>query len=253
MTADPVDSSPPLIEGRGLGLWRGGHWLVREADITVEQGEVVALIGPNGGGKTTLVRMLLDLVRPDAGTVRRRADVRIGYVPQRLHLDPTLPLTVGRLMTSTVRSSRARVREALAETGVESLAGEAVANLSGGEFQRVLLARALLRSPNLLILDEPLQSVDYTGEVELCELIVAIGARHRCGVLMVSHDLHLVLAATDQVVCLNRQVHCAGSPQEVTAHPEFHRLFGPYAEAHAAGRRQASGALPGRSAEAGDA
>ena len=254
MTAAPVDSSLPLIEGRGLSLRRGGHWLVREADIAVEQGEVVTLVGPNGGGKTTLVRMLLGLVRPNAGTVQRRADVSIGYVPQRLHMDSTLPLTVGRLMTSTARNSRARVREALAETGAGALVGKSAANLSNGEFQRVLLARALLRSPNLLILDEPLQGVDHTGETELYELITAIGARRHCGVLMVSHDLRLALASADQVVCLNQRIYCAGPPQEVMGHPEFHRLFGPYAEAHAASQRLFARTHAGAPAErAGDA
>ena len=223
----PPADRQPLVTATGLGIRRGRRWLIDDVDIAVTPGEIVALIGPNGAGKTTLVRALLGLVQPDSGTVTRCRDATVGYVPQRVHFDPTLPLAVGRLMTSVTRHPRDRVLEALAETGMDGHLASPVSGLSGGELQRVLLARALLRRPNLLILDEPLQGVDYSSETELYELISKIAAHRGCGVLMVSHDLHLVMAATDRVVCLNGHVCCTGKPSEVVKHPEFQKLFGP--------------------------
>ena len=213
---------------------RGGRWLIHEVDIAVASREVVTLIGPNGAGKTTLVRVLLGLMEIDRGIVHRSASLSVGYVPQRIHFDLTLPLSVGRLMTLTARRPDAAVREALEETAVGHLVSARVSELSGGELQRVLLARALIRMPNLLVLDEPVQGVDYTGEADLYELIAGIVERRGCGVLLVSHDLHLVMAATDRVVCLNRHVCCTGVPQEVVGHDEFRRLFGPRAATGAA-------------------
>ena len=224
----------PLLDARGVGVRRGGRWILHEVDIAVARGEAVTLIGPNGAGKTTLVRVLLGLLAPDAGTVRRSAVASIGYVPQRVHFDPTLPLTVRRLMTMTARRPDEAIEEALAETAVGHLLDARVSDLSGGELQRVLLARALMRLPSLLILDEPVQGVDYTGEAELYDLIGGIVKRRGCGVLMVSHDLHIVMAATDRVVCLNRHICCTGAPQEVVGHDEFRRLFGPGAASAAA-------------------
>ena len=223
-----------LIEARGAGVRRGGRWILQDIDIAVASGEVVTLIGPNGAGKTTLIRVLLGLMETDAGTVRRDAAASIGYVPQRFHVDPALPLTVERLMVLTDRRPSGAVAEALEETAVGHLLAARVPDLSGGELQRVLLARALMRLPNLLILDEPTQGVDYLGETELCRLIGGIVKRRGCGVLMASHDLHVVMAATDRVVCINRHVCCTGAPQDVVGHEEFRRLFGPEAAAAAA-------------------
>ena len=217
----------PLIEACGAGMRRSGRWILRDVDIAVAAGEVVTLIGPNGAGKTTLVRVLLGLLRPDAGTVRREPAASIGYVPQRIHFDPTLPLTVQRLMILTGRRPADAVAGALEETAVGHLLTARVSDLSGGELRRVLLARALMRLPNLLVLDEPVQGVDHIGEAELYELIGGIVERRNCGVLMVSHDLHIVMAATDRVICLNRHVCCNGAPEEVIGHDEFRRLFGP--------------------------
>ena len=223
------DSTPPLLTAHGLGVRRNGRVLLQDVDLEIRRGELVTLIGPNGAGKTTLIRTLLGLIRPDTGEVRRMADLRIGYVPQNLHFDATLPLDVNRLMTLTVRPSPQAVKTALVEAGVDHLRNVQVGHLSSGELQRVLLARSLMRKPDLLVLDEPLQGVDFTGEIDLCELIIAIAKRRRCGVLLVSHDLHIVLDVTDRVVCLNRHVCCTGVPQEVLEHAEFHRLFGPHA------------------------
>ena len=223
-----------LVEAHGIGVRRGGRWILHDIDVAVAAGEVVTLIGPNGAGKTTLVRVLLGLLAQSVGTVRRDRDASIGYVPQRVQFDPTLPLTVARLMTLTSRRPSEAVAEALEETAVRHLLAARVSDLSSGELQRVLLARALLRLPNLLVLDEPVQGVDYTGEAELYELIGGIVDRRGCGVLMVSHDLHIVMAATDRVVCLNHHVCCTGAPREVVGHDEFRRLFGPRAAAGAA-------------------
>ena len=234
MKADPAMRGAALIEAHGVGVCAGRRSILRDVDISVAGGEVVTLIGPNGAGKTTLVRVLLGLLQPDTGTVRRDASASIGYVPQRVNFDHTLPLTVRRLMVMTGRRPDEAIEEALAETAVGHLLPARVSDLSGGELQRVLLARALMRLPNLLVLDEPVQGVDFTGEAELYELIAEIVQRRGCGVLLVSHDLHIVMAATDRVVCLNRHVCCTGAPQEVVGHEEFRRLFGKSTAAAAA-------------------
>jgi zinc transport system ATP-binding protein len=220
-----------LLEGRNLSLTLGRMSVLDDVSLTVSAGEIVTVIGPNGAGKTSLLRILLGLVPPTSGSVERRGGLSLGYVPQRLVIDPVLPLSVKRLMTLTTRRPVAAVRAALGETGVAALTDAPVQTLSGGEFQRVLLARALLREPELLVLDEPVQGVDFAGEAALYQLIGAIRDRHGCGVLMVSHDLHTVMAATDRVICLNRHVCCAGKPAAVGRDPEFVRLFGPRASA----------------------
>ncbi|SLN59083.1 zinc ABC transporter ATP-binding protein ZnuC [Oceanibacterium hippocampi] len=223
------DAGPPgerLIAAEGLEVAFGGRRVLEHVDITVSAGEIVTVIGPNGSGKSTLVRTLLGLQPLSAGHVWRKPGLTIGYVPQKLQVDAIMPLTVTRFLTLTGRHDRATVERALAETGVGHLADAQFHVLSGGEHQRVLLARALLRSPDLLVLDEPVQGVDFTGEAALYELIGVIARRHRCGILMVSHDLHVVMAATDRVVCLNHHICCAGTPEAVTHHPEYRRLFG---------------------------
>jgi zinc transport system ATP-binding protein len=223
------DSEAPLAALRGVEVRRGGRAILSRIDLTIEPGEIVTIIGPNGGGKTTLLKVVLGLVKPDAGSVAIRPRLRFGYVPQRLQLDRTLPMKVRRLMTLTRRHTDAELVEALAETGVGHLLDADVANLSGGEFQRVLIARALLARPKLLVLDEPVQGVDFSGELALYERIAEIRGRHGCAVLLVSHDLHVVMAASDRVLCLNGHVCCAGVPSEVAVAPEYHRLFGPRA------------------------
>lgn len=215
-----------LIAGEGLSLAYGARTLLHNVTVSVRAGEIVTVIGPNGAGKTILLRILLGLVKPDSGHLHRRAGLRIGYMPQRLPIDPVLPLSVARLMTLTVRRSRGAVEAALAETGVGHLIDAAVQTLSGGELQRVLLGRALLADPDLLVLDEPVQGVDFAGETALYQLVGALRDRRGCGVLMVSHDLHMVMAAADRVLCLNRHVCCSGTAETVGQHPEYVRLFG---------------------------
>ncbi|OHC83718.1 MAG: zinc ABC transporter ATP-binding protein [Rhodospirillales bacterium RIFCSPLOWO2_12_FULL_67_15] len=222
----------PLIEADGVDVVLGEHRIVSNVSMTVGPGEVVALIGPNGAGKTTMVRVLLGLLPPARGIVRRQPGLKVGYMPQRMAIDPALPLTVERLLRLAVSpgaGATARLLEVLDEVGAGHVAAGAMQDLSGGELQRVLLARALLREPDLLVLDEPVQGVDVAGQVELYALIARIRERRQCGVLVVSHDLHLVMAATDRVVCLNHHVCCAGHPEAVSRDPAFIALFGPQA------------------------
>ncbi|MEQ8370493.1 MAG: metal ABC transporter ATP-binding protein [Alphaproteobacteria bacterium] len=229
--APPLALSPgePLIEASALGMQRGGRWLVHDVNLRLAAGELVTLIGPNGSGKTTLVRLLAGVMTADTGKVTRRAGLRVGYMPQRMPLDWSLPLSVRRLMTLTRRHPAAAISAALDEVAMGHMIDERVQALSGGELQRVLLARALIGRPDLLILDEPVQGVDFTGEIALYDLIGAVRQRTGCAVLMVSHDLHLVMAQTDRVICLNGHICCIGRPQEVTRDDEFRRLFGPRA------------------------
>lgn len=215
----------PLVALTGIHVSFGRRPALSEVSLALGAGEIVTVIGPNGAGKTTLLRVVLGLQRPDAGRVERRPGLRIGYVPQRLAIDETLPLTVRRFLT-LVRGVRDAVDGALAEVGASHTVELPVQTLSGGEMQRVLLARALLRAPDLLVLDEPVQGVDIAGQAELFALIRRIRDTRGCGVLLVSHDLHLVMAATDRVVCLNHHVCCSGHPEAVSRDPAYRALFG---------------------------
>jgi len=215
-----------LVEARGVSLSLLGRSILDHVDIRVHKGEIVTLIGPNGAGKSTLVRIILGLQKSDSGQVWLRSGIRIGYMPQRLHIDPTLPLTVHRFLTLAQRASIERLEAVLAEVGAGHLLGVPMQTLSGGETQRVLLARAMLRDPELLILDEPVQGVDVAGQEDLYQLIGSIRQRYQCGILMISHDLHIVMAATDQVLCLNRHVCCFGHPETVRTDPNYTALFG---------------------------
>jgi zinc transport system ATP-binding protein len=221
--ADPGDA--PLIAAIGLGLDRSDRTLLDNVSLSVRRGQVVVVIGPNGAGKTSLLRVLLGLWPASRGRVQRQRRLRIGYMPQRVQVDPILPLSVRRFLTLRHRLPRTQLVEWLREVGVPHLLEAPLQSLSGGELQRVLLARALLGSPDLLVLDEPDQGVDVVGQAEVFDLIDRLRQRTGCGVLMVSHELHLVMAAADVVVCLNQHVCCTGRPEEVSRHPEYQRLF----------------------------
>ena len=223
----PTGLSEPLVLAVGLRLDRGGKRILDGVGLEVRAGETVSLIGPNGAGKSTLIRVLLGLIEPDAGIVRRRPRLRIGYMPQKLAIDPVLPLTVRRFLSLGPKRPGQDPRRALEEVGAERILDQPVQGLSGGEFQRMLLARALLNDPDLLVLDEPLQGVDFNGQIALFQLIRHVRETHGCGVLIVSHDLHLVMSGTDRVICLNQHVCCSGRPEAVSRHPEYLRLFGP--------------------------
>lgn len=215
-----------LIRLKNAGVRREGRWLVRGVDLSIARHEIVTLIGPNGSGKSTTAKMILNIVEPDEGSRTADTKLKIGYVPQRIEIDWTLPLTVGRFMTITASLSKAQIHENLERTSVSHLANAQIRNLSGGELQRVLLARAIARKPNLLVLDEPVQGVDFSGEIALYELISEIRDELECGILLISHDLHVVMAATDRVVCLNGHVCCQGTPDAVAESSEYKHLFG---------------------------
>ena len=227
-----------LIETKDISLKLDGKQILDKVDIRLHKGEIVTLIGPNGAGKSTLVRVILGLIKADSGEVKLTPKLRIGYMPQRLSIDPVLPLTVRRFLTLAQRCPESKLTETLTEVGAEDLLDSAIQTLSGGETQRVLLARAMLRNPDLLILDEPVQGVDITGQEELYRLIGTIRKRRGCGILMISHDLHMVMSATDQVLCLNRHVCCSGHPDKVRVDPSYVALFGqtpvlmPYSHQH---------------------
>ncbi len=219
--------SAALLTLRDISLHLDGRSVLDRVSLQINPGEILTLIGPNGAGKTCLVRIALGLLAPHGGSRQVRSGLRTGYLPQKLGLNESLPLDVARFLTLARPGLKERdLRNALAETGAGTVLHTPVTRLSGGELQRVLLARALLREPELLVLDEPAQGVDITGQEELYGLIAQVRDERRCGVLMVSHDLHLVMAATDHVLCLNRHVCCEGHPESVGAHPEYLRLFG---------------------------
>jgi zinc transport system ATP-binding protein len=221
-----MSTSPsPLVDLDGISLAFGRRVALSDVSLAVAPGEIVTIIGPNGAGKTTLLRVVLGLQRPDAGRVTRRPGLRVGYLPQRLAIDETLPLTVKRFL-ALAPGARKPLPAALAEVGAGHTLELPVQTLSGGELQRVLLARALLREPELLVLDEPAQGVDIAGQAELFALVRRIRDQRHCGVLLVSHDLHLVMAATDRVLCLNHHVCCSGHPEAVTRDPAYRALFG---------------------------
>ena len=218
--------SEKLVSLRNAGIEREGRWLVRGVDLSISRGEIVTLIGPNGSGKSTTARMVSGVLKPDEGRVEQARGLRLSYVPQKLHVDWTLPLTVERFMQLTRRVPREEADSALVATGVAHLRHAEVRTLSGGEFQRVMLARAIARKPDLLVLDEPVQGVDFTGEIGLYDLIKRIRDDLHCGVLLISHDLHVVMAATDRVICLNGHVCCSGTPTAVASSEAYRSLFG---------------------------
>ena len=222
-----TSESEPLVACDGLGVDGDGGALLRDVNLEIRAGEVVTVVGPNGGGKTTLLRALCGALRPSAGSIRRRADLRVGFMPQKLAVDRTLPLTVADFLALGAPAAGASERiEALSRLGVERLAHRQLADLSGGELQRALLARALLRKPNLLMMDEPTQGLDHRGEARFYQLIDTLRRELDLAILLVSHDLHVVMSASDRVICLNRHICCEGAPSHVSEHPEYLRLFG---------------------------
>ncbi|MDH5752702.1 MAG: metal ABC transporter ATP-binding protein [Deltaproteobacteria bacterium] len=220
-------TSEPLIRASDLHFRKNDKVILEGVSLHISPGEVVTLIGPNGAGKTTLVRILLGIAPPDSGSILRRKNLRVGYVPQRMKFDRIFPITVERYLrlgASTTVSAHERLLE---ETGVRLLFKSLLHELSGGEMQRVVLARSLLRGPELLVLDEPVEGVDAPGQAELYELIYRLKKDLGLGILLVSHDLHLVFSQTDRVVCLDRRICCSGHPDSVLKDPVYSNLFGP--------------------------
>lgn len=230
-----------LIKLEGVSVKRNRQ-ILQNIQLSISSGEIMTVIGPNGAGKSTLVRVAVGLVKPNQGRRVIKPGLKIGYMPQKIHIEPTFPLTVSRFLQLTHRStsnwtsmtrakysnpeSESALINQLEEVGAGHVIDSPLQNLSGGELQRVMLARALLRKPELLVLDEPVQGVDLAGQQALYQLISQIRNRYDCGILMVSHDLHLVMAATDQVVCLNQHICCSGHPETVSNDPAYIELFG---------------------------
>jgi zinc transport system ATP-binding protein len=218
--------APMLIEAQNISVDLQGVEVLSHVTMRLTEGEIVTILGPNGSGKSTLLRALLGIVPVKAGRVTRAPGLRIGYVPQRLAVDSSLPMTVRRFLSLPQRVTDADAAQALVRVGLEDIGGRQMAGLSGGQFQRVLLARALLSRPQLLVLDEPTQGLDQPGEAAFYRLIAEVRAETGAAVLMVSHDLHVVMAASDRVICLNHHICCEGSPRVVSNAPEYRALFG---------------------------
>ena len=214
-----------LVKLNEVGIRQNDKWLVKGVSLVVEKGKIVTLIGPNGSGKSTTAKIALGIYKKIEGQVEKYTN-NVGYVPQKISIDWTLPLRVNDFMLLTENLKDEAVNEALSLTGVIHLKNKNLGNLSGGEFQRVLLARAISKKPDLLVLDEPVQGVDFTGEIALYELIKKISDTLNCGILLISHDLHTVMSATDHVVCLNGHVCCSGTPSDVAKNNEYKALFG---------------------------
>lgn len=215
-----------LIQLHEIGVKHGAVWSINNINLRLDKHEIVTLIGPNGAGKSTLVKAILGLIETSTGRVEKSANLKIGYVPQATSVDATLPMTVNSFLRLSPGVHQATIDEALNETGVSHVADTFLHQVSGGELRRILLARALLLKPDLLILDEPTAGVDVGGQASLYQLIQDIRDRYGCGILLVSHDLHIVMAATDRVLCLNKHLCCTGTPDQVQQNPEFLSLFG---------------------------
>ena len=228
MSLDAVTAAAgtPLIAAEGLSVGFGGGPVLRDVDFAIRPGEIVTIVGPNGAGKTVLLRALLGMLPAGRGRVRRRPGLRLGYVPQRLHVDAALPMPVRRFLSLPQRQTAATQARALAQVGVPGLEARQMTELSGGQFQRVLLARALLARPELLVLDEPTQGLDQPGTAAFYRLIAEVRNDLGCAVLSVSHDLHVVMSASDRVICINGHVCCQGTPAAVLDAPEYRALFG---------------------------
>ena len=215
-----------LIAAHNISVRFGRRTVLDQVSVRIHAGEIVTLVGLNGAGKSTLVRSILEISPPDSGRISRAGGLRIGYAPQHFNRDAILPMTVKRFLRLGGPAPRERLESAMEEVGAGSILDTAVSDISGGELNRVLLARALLRNPHLLVLDEPFSNVDATGQIELYGLVEQLRNRHGCGVLVVTHDLHFVLGWTDTLVCLDRHSYCAGVPEEIFGHPVFIAIFG---------------------------
>ncbi|PPR75863.1 MAG: Zinc import ATP-binding protein ZnuC [Alphaproteobacteria bacterium MarineAlpha2_Bin1] len=218
-----------LVELNNVSVIKQNKWLIKNVSLEVKRGEIITIIGPNGSGKTTTAKIALGILKPDQGSIKKSDNLTISYVPQKITIDWTLPLKVKHFMGLTNKIDKNKIKNALKLTEIEKLYDNEINTLSGGEFQRVMIARAIARKPDLLILDEPLEGIDFNGETLLYNLIKRIRDQLNCGIILISHNLHMVMAATDFVICLNSHVCCSGTPNTVKQNKEYISLFGPRA------------------------
>jgi zinc transport system ATP-binding protein len=215
-----------LIEVKDLSIKYGAHTVLSRVSLSIDAGEIVTIVGPNGSGKTSLLRAIIGAIKPAIGTVIVGQGVKLGYVPQRLHIDETLPITVTRFLQLPRGTTSTLIDQALTQAGVPDLVNAQLAKLSGGQFQRILLARALLGAPDILLLDEATQGLDQRGSAAFYQQIEQVRKETGCAVLMISHELHVVMSASDRVICLNGHVCCEGTPAVVASAPAYRALFG---------------------------
>ena len=220
-----MKKNKPLVKLNNAGVYRDDKWLVKGVSLEINKQEIVTLIGPNGSGKTTTGKLILDILQPDEGGVSLNTK-QIAYVPQKINIDWAIPLRVIDFMNITSKLHKSEIIQSLELTGVDHLIYKNLLSLSGGEFQRVMIARSIAKKPELLILDEPVQGVDFNGEITLYNLIKEISDKLKCGILLISHDIHFVMSSTDHVICLNGHVCCSGTPNDVAKNPAYIELFG---------------------------
>ena len=220
-----MDKNNSLVKLENAGVYRSSKWLVRGISFEINKGQIVTLIGPNGSGKTTTAKMILNILDTDEGMATSNTS-KMAYVPQKINIDWTMPLRVIDFMKITNNLNNTQITDSLNMTGVDKLLYNQIHSLSGGEFQRVLIARAIAKKPDLLVLDEPVQGVDFNGEIALYNLIKKISSNLNCGILLISHDMHFVMSTTDHVICLNGHICCSGNPSSVVKNPEYIKLFG---------------------------
>jgi len=220
-----MDKNNSLVKLENAGVYRSSKWLVRGISFEINKGQIVTLIGPNGSGKTTTAKMILNILDTDEGMATSNTS-KMAYVPQKINIDWTMPLRVIDFMKITNNLNNTQITDSLTMTGVDKLLYNQIHSLSGGEFQRVLIARAIAKKPDLLVLDEPVQGVDFNGEIALYNLIKKISSTLNCGILLISHDMHFVMSTTDHVICLNGHICCSGNPSSVVKNPEYIKLFG---------------------------
>jgi len=224
-----LHSNSNLVRMDDVGFRRDGKWLIRHVSFTVQPGQIITIVGPNGSGKSTTLKVLTGILKPSEGKVISNKSLKIGYVPQSLAVDGTMPISVRRMMNLAGNVKTDAIDATMARFHIDHLANSQVQSLSGGEFQRLLLARAIMARPQLLVLDEPSQGVDFSGQMEIYDYIREYRDQTGASVVLVSHDLHLVMAATDQVICINGHVCCSGTPEGVANNPQYLEMFGPHA------------------------
>lgn len=238
-----------LVQADHISHQFGNSPILKDVYLKLKRREIVTLIGPNGAGKSTLLKILLGLIQPSQGSVIKQPNLKIGFMPQKIQVDPTLPMSVKRFLQLGLPKSSTQqkdghsrlsffrgaydntlIKKTASDLNIEHLLKQPIQGASGGEMQRILLARALIREPDLLVLDEPVQGVDIQGQTEIYNYINQVRNTHGCGILMVSHDLHIVMRHTDEVLCINQHVCCTGHPKTVSQSSEFRALFGDFSE-----------------------